>query len=128
MIFCKADQRSISRVIEALTHFSKASGLVANNEKSSIFMAGIEDRVKEQLLAMIVFFVGTFPIRYLGMPLSPKKWNKYDCKQLIEKITYRVKFSYSKQLSYAGRLQIVNAVLFTIHCFWGQFSSYHRVS
>ncbi|OIT32488.1 hypothetical protein A4A49_51678 [Nicotiana attenuata] len=119
LIFCKADNRSFSRVMEALTHFSNTSGLVENMEKSNIFMDGIEDHVKEQLLAMTGSSLGTFPIRYFGFPLSPKKWNKLDYKKLIKKTTYRIKFSYLRQLSYAGSLQIVNLVLFLIHSFWG---------
>lgn len=63
--------------------------------------------------------MGTFPIRYLGLPLSSNKWNKMECHQFIDKITNRVTKGYAKQLSYAGRLQIINVVLFSIHNFWG---------
>ncbi|XP_019231750.1 PREDICTED: uncharacterized protein LOC109212554 [Nicotiana attenuata] len=38
---------------------------------------------------------------------------------LIGKITQRINVTYSKQLSYAGRLQVVNAVLFSIYSFCG---------
>lgn len=41
MIFCKGDLGSVTRVIEALTHFGKASGLVANMEKSSVLWLGL---------------------------------------------------------------------------------------
>ncbi|WMV47061.1 hypothetical protein MTR67_040446 [Solanum verrucosum] len=57
--------------------------------------------------------------RYLGLPLSSKKWNKLECHQLILKITNRIKTGHVVQLSYAGRLQIINVVLFFIHNFWG---------
>lgn len=104
MIFCKANTKSIKRVMEALAHFSDVSGLVANMEKSSIFMAGIDDQIRGQLLDITGFTQGTFPIRYLGLPLSSKKWNKLECQQLVDKITERINTVYSKQLSYAGRL------------------------
>lgn len=39
MIFCKGNVSSVSRVMEALTHFSEVTGLVANMDKSSIFLA-----------------------------------------------------------------------------------------
>lgn len=42
IIFCKVNIKSVKRVMEALNHFSQASGLVANMDKSSIFMAGVE--------------------------------------------------------------------------------------
>lgn len=42
-----------------------------------------------------------------------------ECHQLIEKITNRISTVYSKQLSYAGRLQVVTSILFLLHSFWG---------
>ncbi|XP_070007307.1 uncharacterized protein [Nicotiana sylvestris] len=112
------DTSSVNRVMEALDHFSKASGLIANMEKSNIFVAGIKDEIKAQLMSRTKF-TEMFPIKYLGLPLSPKRWNKKDCQMLIGKIIHRISVTYSKQLSYAGRLQVVNSVLFSIHSFWG---------
>jgi len=37
---------TISRVMEAFTHFSDATSLVANQEKSNIFLARVNDEVK----------------------------------------------------------------------------------
>lgn len=37
---------------------------------------------------------------------------------LVDKITGRINNGYSRQLSYIGRLQIISAVLFSIHNFW----------
>nr|XP_009778226.1 PREDICTED: uncharacterized protein LOC104227644 [Nicotiana sylvestris] len=118
MIFCKGNTSSVNRVMEALDHFSKVFGLIANMEQCSIFVAGVEDDIKDQLLGRTCFTAGIFPIKYLGLPLSPKKWNKMDCQMLIGKIIHRINITCSKQLSYAGRLQIVNVVLFSIHSFW----------
>ncbi|XP_047261967.1 uncharacterized mitochondrial protein AtMg01250-like, partial [Capsicum annuum] len=39
MIFCKGTASSVSRVMEALDHFSKVTGLEANNDKSNIILA-----------------------------------------------------------------------------------------
>lgn len=119
MIFYKGNESSVNRVKKALNHFSNVPSLVANIEKSSIFMAGIDDFTKEKLLAKTGFTLGQFPIRYMGLPLSPKKMNTLDCHVLVEKITQRIKVTYSKQLSYAGRLQVINVVLFSIHNFRG---------
>jgi len=119
MIFCKGYVDSVNRVMETLAHFNAATGLEANLEKSNVYLAGVDERVKMQILARTGFSEGVFPIKYLGLPLSPKKWKKIECWSLIDKITHRIKVTYSKQLSYAGRLQVINAVLFSIHSFWG---------
>ncbi|WMV57688.1 hypothetical protein MTR67_051073 [Solanum verrucosum] len=118
MLFCKGDLKSIRRKIEVLNHFSRVTGLVANLDKSNIFVAGVDDAMKEQILQLTGFTLGDLPIRYLGLPLSSKKWTKIDCHQLIDKITNRITSAYSKTLSYAGRLQIINAVLFSLYNFW----------
>lgn len=88
-------------------------------EKSSIFIAGVTDRMKNVLLRRTGYTIREFPIRFLGLSLSSKKWSKLECQQLIDKITSRITTTYAKQLSYAGRLQVLNAVLFSIHSFWG---------
>ncbi|WMV44651.1 hypothetical protein MTR67_038036 [Solanum verrucosum] len=127
MFFCKGNVDSVNRVMETLAHFNAATGLEANLEKSNVYLAGVDERVKTQILARTGFSEGVFPIKYLGLPLSPKKWKKIECWSLIDKITHRIKITYSKQLSYAGRLQVINAVLFSIHSFWEQYSSFPRV-
>ncbi|KAH0738394.1 hypothetical protein KY290_037099 [Solanum tuberosum] len=91
----------ISRVMEALGHFSAATGLIANMDKSNLFIAGVDDTTKSKLLLRTGFALGTFPIKYLGLHLSSKKWNKLECHQLILKITNRIKTGYVVQLSYA---------------------------
>lgn len=117
IIFCKGTPNPIT--MEALSHFSKVTGLVANMDKSSIFVAGVDDHMKDTLVQQTGFILGTFPIRYLGFPISSKKCNKMECYQLIDKIITRINTVYSKQLSYAGRLQVVTAVLFSLHSFCG---------
>ncbi|KAH0721233.1 hypothetical protein KY290_006150 [Solanum tuberosum] len=104
--------------MEALTHFSDVTGLQANMDKSNLFLAGVDDQTKDQLVMKTGSVLGTLPIRYLDLPLSSKGWSKMECQQLIDKITSKITSAYSKQLSYAGRLQIINDVLFSIHSFW----------
>ncbi|WMV41865.1 hypothetical protein MTR67_035250 [Solanum verrucosum] len=77
MIVCKGDVSSVSRIMEPLQHFSSVIGLVANMDKSNIFMTGVDDNTKSQLLSRIGYLQGSFPIRYLGLPLSSKKWSKW---------------------------------------------------
>ncbi|KAH0773268.1 hypothetical protein KY290_010405 [Solanum tuberosum] len=42
MLFCKGDLKSIRRMIEVLNHFSRVTGIVANLDKSKIFVAGVD--------------------------------------------------------------------------------------
>ncbi|XP_070005799.1 uncharacterized protein [Nicotiana sylvestris] len=110
------NESSVKRIVEAINYYSNVTGLKSNMDKSSIFIAGVDDNTKKKLLEITGFVLGTLPIRYLRLPLSPKKWNKIDCHMLVEKITQRIRVTYSRLLC---RLQIINAVLFFIHSFWG---------
>ncbi|XP_059302055.1 uncharacterized protein LOC132053985 [Lycium ferocissimum] len=91
MIFCKGNLKSVSRVMEALSPFSKVTGLVANLDKSNIFLAGVDDNTQQEILNRTRFFIGSLPIKYLGLPLTSKKWNSMDCQQLVDQITSRIK-------------------------------------
>ncbi|KAH0702587.1 hypothetical protein KY285_016865 [Solanum tuberosum] len=119
MIFCSGKEQSVRRVMEALDHFTRVTGMIENMDKSNMFIAGTDEQTNALLLSITGFTVGTFPIRYLGLSLSSKKWSKLECQQLSAKITHRIKNGYAKMLSYAGRLKIIIAVLFSIHSFWG---------
>lgn len=102
----------------SLDHLSEVTWLVANLDRSNIFIARVNASFKDRILEKTGFSIGTLPIRYLGLPLSSKKWSKVECYQLIEKITWRINSAYSRRLSYAGRLQIINVILFSIYNFW----------
>ncbi|TMW93290.1 hypothetical protein EJD97_011912, partial [Solanum chilense] len=58
--------------VEALDHFSKVTGLMANLDKSNIFIAGVGEKVKQNIRLTTGFSLGTRPIKYLGLPLTSK--------------------------------------------------------
>lgn len=66
------------------------TGLVTNLEKSNIYLARVEDDVKQSIIYMTSVTLGSLPMRYLGLPLFSRKQNKVDCRQLEEKITSRI--------------------------------------
>ncbi|CAL1382659.1 unnamed protein product [Linum trigynum] len=64
------------------------------------------------------FPLGTFPVRYLGMPLMSGKLSKTDCQVLVEKITTRIRGWNSKSLSYDGRIQLISSVISSVLQYW----------
>nr|XP_043619783.1 uncharacterized protein LOC122591588 [Erigeron canadensis] len=64
------------------------------------------------------FDEGTLPVRYLGVPLISTKLVYKDCKILIEKMDKRIIDWRNKSLSFAGRLQLINYVLASLHVYW----------
>lgn len=56
MLFCKGDVASINRMMEVLNHLSAISGFLDNLDKSNIFLAGIGEECKQEILNCISFF------------------------------------------------------------------------
>ncbi|XP_056698045.1 uncharacterized protein [Spinacia oleracea] len=98
LMFSRADESAVKPLFDAFTKFSLASGLEANLHKSE----------------------GSFPFRYLGVPLTTRKLSFTYCKHLIDRTVARIKSWTSKFLSYAGRLQLVKSVRFGIQLYWCQ--------
>ncbi|XP_019225236.1 PREDICTED: uncharacterized protein LOC109206830 [Nicotiana attenuata] len=120
LMFCRADIESIRLLQGVFQKFSAASGLQANKDKSFIYMEGVDADEKQAILNTLGFEEGTFPFRYLGVPLSSKKLTVQQCLPLIEKITDRVRCWSARLLSYFGRLQMIKSVLFGIQTYWAQ--------
>ena len=62
--------------------------------------------------------MGTFPIRYLGVPLSPGRLKATDNGVQITKVKARMQNWKSKFLSFGGRRQLVISVLQSLKLYW----------
>jgi hypothetical protein len=114
LIFSDASTHFISILKAALEEFENLSGLQANPEKSTIFCAGISDRRKEILLTDLGMKKGHLPVRYLGVPLISSRLSVSDCSILLDKIVGRINSWTSKNLSFAGRLQLLKSVMYSL--------------
>ncbi|XP_019264258.1 PREDICTED: uncharacterized protein LOC109241890 [Nicotiana attenuata] len=120
LMFCRGGTKSIQAIQNVFDKFSKVSGLQASVEKSSIYMAGINQQVQEAIMQLTGYIKGNLPFKYLGVPLSTRKLNINQCLPLVEKITDRVRCCSARMLSYAGRLQLIKSVLFGVQTYWAQ--------
>ncbi|XP_056697358.1 uncharacterized protein [Spinacia oleracea] len=120
LLFCRADLISIDMMLASFKKFSLASGLEANMDKSNIYVGGVYGQDKADILNAVSTPEGSFPFRYLGVPLSTKKLKYTQCRPLIEKVLARAKVWTVKHLSYAGRLQLVQTILLSLQSFWCQ--------
>ncbi|XP_062104354.1 uncharacterized protein LOC133815539 [Humulus lupulus] len=118
LLMCKAHLSSIQIMQQAFQEFSSASGLSINQAKSSIYFGGITSAEKEKLLCLSKLREGQFPLKYLGVPLRPTKWKAMDCDIIISKIRQRLHGWASRNLSYAGRVRLIQSVLLGIRNFW----------
>jgi hypothetical protein len=118
LIFSAANSDSISIILVVLKDFEEITGLKANPLKSSVFCSGLSDMVKQEILSLLQMVEGKLPVRYLGVPLITSRLTAPDCEGLVAKFTARIDSWCSKHLSFAGRLQLISSILFSIQVFW----------
>ena len=115
---CHGDVCSVGVIKRALEEFSKCSGLVPNQSKSTSYFGSLNVEEKEAINQVLPFAIGKLPVRYLGVPLIAKRLGNKDCKCLLDRINGRINNWKNRSLSYAGRLQLIAAVLESIHVYW----------
>ncbi|GKC83476.1 RNA-directed DNA polymerase, eukaryota, reverse transcriptase zinc-binding domain protein [Tanacetum coccineum] len=115
LMFCHGDTESVKVIKSALEDFSKVSGLVSNMGKSTMFFGNVKEHVKQEILSILPFKVGTLPVTF---PLVSKQIGLNECKCLMEKVRVKVHCWKNKMLTYAGRLQLISSVLSSIHVYW----------
>lgn len=90
LLFSKGITSVVQCLRDAFQEFSRVSGLIANISKSNIYFGGVAEGIQNRILKLSGFSKGIFPMRYLGFPLSPKKWSKLENASLVKKITERI--------------------------------------
>ncbi|GJS68035.1 RNA-directed DNA polymerase, eukaryota, reverse transcriptase zinc-binding domain protein [Tanacetum coccineum] len=101
LILCNGDKESLGVVKKALHEFSSVFGLLPNLNKSTIFFGSINEGLKRELLQILLFKLGSLPMKYLGVPLIAKKLGVKECKCLLDNMEKRINFWRNKLLSYA---------------------------
>ena len=56
-------------------------------------------------------------MKYLGVPFISTRLSHSDCQPLLDKIMTRIQSWTSRSLSYAGRLQLISSVLYSIQMY-----------
>jgi hypothetical protein len=83
-----------------------------------MFLCGGAPNTKMELLGVLGYREGKLPVRYLGVPFNTSKLSAYDCSILVDRIMAKARSWLNRHLSYLGRLQLLNSILFSIHVYW----------
>ncbi|KAG2312978.1 hypothetical protein Bca52824_024535 [Brassica carinata] len=62
--------------------------------------------------------LGTFPTRYLGLPLNPSRISLATLQPFLERITFKLHSWTVKSLSFAGKIRLVASVIYGMVNFW----------
>ncbi|KAL5569671.1 hypothetical protein UlMin_026246, partial [Ulmus minor] len=114
LFLLEPDQINIKKVHTILKFFSMCSGLKINMNKSSLAGIHMEDEEVMALAVVVGCEKGSWPMKYLGLPLggnpnSTEFWNP-----VIEKVGKRLDGWKKAVLSKGGRLTMIQSVLSSI--------------
>jgi hypothetical protein len=118
LLLYPCDMASVNILLQQLHVFGESSGLVINAAKSSIYFAGVSEDIKQAILNLSQFTEGSFPFKYLGVPLSPHRLLASQFSPLIHRLESTIQSWLGKFLSYAGRLELIKSVLHGMVQFW----------
>lgn len=102
LVFTDDTKRSIENVLKIFEDFAAMSGLRISLEKSTLYTAGLSDNQEGDILNAFPFASGELPVRYLGLPLLPRRMTVNDYMPLVEKIRKRMSSWTGRFLSYWG--------------------------
>lgn len=101
--------------IEQLTHilegFGEVTGLVTNLEKSSVAPIRCSGIDLSAVLQCFPAVRSSFPMRYLGLPLSVHRLRRSDFQHLEDKIAGKLVTWQGKFITAAGRATLVKSVI-----------------
>nr|GEU36022.1 hypothetical protein [Tanacetum cinerariifolium] len=113
--FSHGDPYSVKVIMKAMEEFKNASGLTPSLTKSTAYFCNVLNHTKLSILQILPFEEGHLPVKYLGVPLVSSRLVFKDCKELVDRIRSRINDWKNKSLSVAGRLQLVQSVLGSMH-------------
>ena len=116
-LFAGGTSSSVQVIMDEINKFENFSGLQVNKQKSSIFLAGVNVDVKNDILDITGYCLGSLPMKYLGVPLISTRLSHCDCQPLLDKLLARIQAWTRRSLSYAGRLQLISSVLYNIQMY-----------
>jgi hypothetical protein len=118
ILLSRGDIHFVTSLFQQLAIFGRTSGLEINANKSSIYFGGVSNNMKQLILLDTGFAEGSFPFRYLGVPLSPHRLLASQFSPLLQKLESAIQSWLGKHLSYAGRVELLKSVLYGIVQFW----------
>ena len=118
LVFSDGSRSSTNGIKSVMATFKSWSGLDMNNAKSEIFFGGYPDIQASVMADLLGFRRGTFPTRYLGLLLDPKKINMATLQPFLERITSKLHSWTVKCLSFAGKVKLIYSVIYGMLNFW----------
>jgi hypothetical protein len=104
ILFSSIDKPLLENLKNTLTLFEQISGMRINFHKSELTPINLKDSQTHDIAHVFSFPVGSFPIKYLGVPLHFEKLKRENIQPLVDKIMQKISGWKGRLLSYATRV------------------------
>jgi hypothetical protein len=126
IIFIDHDLDKAQNMKLLLCAFEQVSGLKINFHKSELFSFSQAQEFVEQYTDLFGCEEGSFPLKYLGIPIHFKKLSNADWKRIEERFKKRFSSWKGKHISVGGRLTLINLVLSSLPMYMMSFFAIRR--
>jgi hypothetical protein len=114
ILFSKAEDDALRNLKCVLMWYEQISGMRINFHKSELVPLNIELSEAHRLAHVFSCPLGTFPIKYLGVPLHYENLNREDIQPLVDKILKKIAGWRGRLLSQAARAMLIKTCLASI--------------
>nr|ABF94719.1 retrotransposon protein, putative, unclassified [Oryza sativa Japonica Group] len=121
ILFMEHDLDEVKNLKLVLSTFEKLAGLKINFHKSELFCYGKSKFAENEYVMLFGCRSGTYPFRYLGIPMHHKKLSNKDWQIIEERFQRKLSSWKGKCLSVGGRLVLINSVLSSLAMFMLSF-------
>lgn len=114
VLLLKYSEDNLRNVRRILSCYEAKSGMKINFEKSKIFAVGLTAEELQQVAALMGCKAGSFPIKYLGMPVSCNKVSKAQLRYVSDKTEKRLGTWQCEYLSSGGKSILIESCLSSV--------------
>lgn len=117
IIMVELNELCIANLKFILLCFEALSGLKINFSKSEVLVTGVPEDEALRVSQLLNCQLGSFPSKYLGLPIAPFKLCAKDFKPLVAKVGNRVMPWRGRYNTNAGKVCLINACLSSLPMF-----------
>lgn len=111
IIFLKPTKRDVANLKDLLARFGQVTGLSTNIQKTSITPISCDGMDLDDILSDFPATRLSFPIKYLGLPLTVRRLRRLDFQPLVDRAASKMSTWNGRNLTQAGRVTLVKSVL-----------------
>jgi hypothetical protein len=111
VIFLKPSVDDASNIKNILLSFGMVTELQTNLQKTSVTPISCNGLNLDTILANLPIVQAAFPLKYLGLPLTPRCLKKLDFQPLLDKVAGKMSAWNDRNLTQAGQVFLTKSVL-----------------